>query len=170
MVAGNLGSPYVNALNAVAKFRASRDTFAQWVCQASAVTGPADPAGITLDAAYSSPGAAGLDWAEAHAAGTAYAWGGTGPDAYDCSGLVSTAIWQAAGIWVGRDTYAMLASPHLARTYSPQRGDLAFYGSGHVEFVTSWYHTTFGAHDAGSRTGWITWGAYWAPTMFFRVR
>ncbi len=33
VVAGNLYNPYVNALNAVSKFTASGDTFAQWVCQ-----------------------------------------------------------------------------------------------------------------------------------------
>lgn len=32
VVPGNIFDPYVNALNAVAKFRASGDTFAQWVC------------------------------------------------------------------------------------------------------------------------------------------
>ena len=33
VVPGNLFDPMVNALNAVSKFRASNDTFAQWVCQ-----------------------------------------------------------------------------------------------------------------------------------------
>jgi SLT domain-containing protein len=33
VVAGNLTDPMVNALNAVSKFHASGDTFAQWVCQ-----------------------------------------------------------------------------------------------------------------------------------------
>lgn len=33
VVPGDLTSPYVNALNAVAKFRASGDTFSAWVCQ-----------------------------------------------------------------------------------------------------------------------------------------
>jgi hypothetical protein len=33
IVGGNIFDPMVNALNAVAKFRASGDTFAQWVCQ-----------------------------------------------------------------------------------------------------------------------------------------
>lgn len=33
VVPGNIFNPMVNALNAVAKFRASGDTFAQWVCQ-----------------------------------------------------------------------------------------------------------------------------------------
>jgi cell wall-associated NlpC family hydrolase len=81
------------------------------------------------------------------------------------------AYGHADGIWLPRTTYGMLASPHLVRTYDPQRGDLAFYGTGHVEFVTVWYHTTFGAHDTGSTIGWIgynpAWG--WAPTAFYRV-
>jgi len=34
VVPGNLDDPYVNAENAVSKFRASGDTFAQWVCTA----------------------------------------------------------------------------------------------------------------------------------------
>jgi len=33
VVAGNLDNPYVNALNAVAKFKASGDSWAQWVCK-----------------------------------------------------------------------------------------------------------------------------------------
>jgi len=33
VVPGNLYNPYVNALNAVAKFRASGDTWSQWVCR-----------------------------------------------------------------------------------------------------------------------------------------
>lgn len=33
VVPGNIFNPFVNALNAVSKFRASGDTFAQWVCQ-----------------------------------------------------------------------------------------------------------------------------------------
>lgn len=33
VVGGNVYDPYTNALNAVSKFRASGDTFAQWVCQ-----------------------------------------------------------------------------------------------------------------------------------------
>ncbi len=33
VVGGNLYNPYANAANAVAKFKASGDTFAQWVCR-----------------------------------------------------------------------------------------------------------------------------------------
>jgi cell wall-associated NlpC family hydrolase len=107
-----------------------------------------------------------LNWATANAYGHWYAWGGTGPS-YDCSGLVMVAFAHA-GISLPHSTYSMLASGHLHRVYAPQRGDLAFYGSGHVELVTAWWHQTFGAHSTGQQIGWIGW---WGggPTMFFRV-
>jgi cell wall-associated NlpC family hydrolase len=109
-----------------------------------------------------------LDWAEANATGHWYAWGGTGPS-YDCSGLVYESFLHE-GINVGRDTYDMLHNSHLVRTYSPQRGDLAFYGTGHVEFVTIWWHTTFGALNYGTRVGWhVYYPPWWQPTMYFRV-
>lgn len=117
-------------------------------------------------------GAAGLDWAEAHATGCWYAWGGTNcAEGYDCSGLVSSSILQATGIWVGRDTYEMLDSPHLHRIplSEARRGDLLFYGTGHVEFDTMWPHTSFGAHDFGTRVGWAQWNGWWSPTMAFAV-
>lgn len=121
-------------------------------------------------ASPATPGSAALDWAEAHAAGDWYAYGGTGPSAYDCSGLVETAFAHA-GIQLPRTTFGMLASPHLhpVPLSQTQRGDLLFYSSGHVEFATAWYHISFGAHDTGTRIGWITWGYGWAPTMAFRV-
>ena len=62
---------------------------------------------------------------------------------------------------------------HLAWLDRPfaeaRRGDLMFYGSGHVEINTVWYHQTFGAHDWGQRVGWTTWGPWWYPTAAYRV-
>lgn len=110
-----------------------------------------------------------LNWAEVYAAGHWYGWGGVGPSVFDCSGTVYAAFGHADGIWLPRTTYAMLGSGHLHRVYFPQRGDLAFYGSGHVEIVTAWYHTTFGAQQTGTRVGWHTWSGWWAPTMFYRI-
>lgn len=116
-------------------------------------------------------GNAALNWAETQR-GAPYSWGSTGPywSGYDCSGLV----WRAfarLGIVLPRTTYGMLSSPRLHRTWTPHRGDLAFYGSGHVEFVTVWWHVTFGAHTWGDPVSWAhydpAWG--WAPTMFFEV-
>jgi hypothetical protein len=65
----------------------------------------------------------------------------------------------------------MLGNRHLHRIPLSQarRGDLMFYGSGHVEINTIWYHQTFGAHHSGERVGWRTWGPWWHPTAAYRV-
>jgi hypothetical protein len=65
----------------------------------------------------------------------------------------------------------LLHSGKLIRESESQarRGDLAFYGSGHVEFFVRPGHT-FGALETGTRIGWHATNAYWHPTMFFRVR
>jgi cell wall-associated NlpC family hydrolase len=107
-----------------------------------------------------------LEWAEQQA-GKWYCWGGAGPSCFDCSGLVMAA-YRHAGIALPRTTYQMLADPHLRRIPASQRrrGDLAFYGSGHVELVTA--RGTFGALHTGTRIGWHTPSVWWHPTMYFR--
>jgi len=119
-----------------------------------------------------SPGNSALNWAEHHASGCWYSYGGTScSPGYDCSGLVSTAVRDATGIWLGRTTYDMLRSPHLVRTSYPSRGSLAFfYGGSHVEFVTAWPHSTYGAHDPGSRVGWLGWYGWPSGTAFYNIR
>jgi len=109
-------------------------------------------------------------WARTQA-GKPYVWGGTGPYGYDCSGLVMKA-YAHAGIRLPRTTYEMLAdvaSGELQPTSHPVKGDLAFYGSGHVELFVRWGHT-FGAHETGQPIGWIAYGWGWVPTMFFHIR
>jgi cell wall-associated NlpC family hydrolase len=108
-----------------------------------------------------------LEWAEQQT-GKWYCWGGTGPSCFDCSGIV-VAAYQHAGISLPRTTYEMLASPRLRRIPASERrrGDLAFYGTGHVELVT--IHGTFGALHTGTRIGWHTPNRWWFPTMYFRV-
>jgi cell wall-associated NlpC family hydrolase len=100
--------------------------------------------------------------------GKAYEFGGIGPSGYDCSGLVMEA-YRHAGITLPRTTYGMLSSRHLVRVRVPLKGDLAFYGSGHVELYAhgAW---TFGAHAAGQIIGWIQFGPWWHPTAYYRVR
>jgi peptidoglycan DL-endopeptidase CwlO len=100
--------------------------------------------------------------------GKAYEYGGTGPSGYDCSGLVMEA-YKHAGIKLPRTTGGMLASKLLVQVSRPQKGDLAFYGPGHVELYAhgDW---TFGAHAPGQIVGWIQWGPWWYPTAFYRVR
>jgi cell wall-associated NlpC family hydrolase len=107
-------------------------------------------------------------WA-ATQAGKPYVYGGIGPWGYDCSGLVYTA-YRRYGFALPRTTYSMLGSWHLYRVYHPVRGDLAFYGSGHVEILTGTWGVTFGMLHSGTVAGYHRWNAYWHPTAFYRVR
>jgi cell wall-associated NlpC family hydrolase len=106
------------------------------------------------------------DWAVKQK-GHPYVWGGTGPG-FDCSGLVMMA-YRHAGIHLPRTTYDMLASPLLIRVKHPVTGDLAFYGTGHVELFRRWGYT-FGAHDFSSPVSLVHYGWGWKPTAFYRVR
>jgi cell wall-associated NlpC family hydrolase len=105
-------------------------------------------------------------------AGSWYSYGSAGPAYFDCSGLVYWAAGQL-GISLPRTTFGMLAgSAHLYRIplSSIRRGDLVFYGSGHVEINTAWYHMSFGAHHSGTTVGWQGWNGWYAPTMAMRFR
>ena len=64
--------------------------------------------------------------------GKPYVWGATGPDAYDCSGLVQAA-WGYAGVAIPRTTYAQYAAlPHVPMS-AIEPGDLIYFdGVGHV--------------------------------------
>ena len=56
--------------------------------------------------------------------GKPYVYGATGPDAFDCSGLVQAA-WAAAGVSIPRTSEEQWADlPHVT---APQPGDLVFY-------------------------------------------
>jgi peptidoglycan DL-endopeptidase CwlO len=102
--------------------------------------------------------------------GKPYIWASTGPQGYDCSGLVYAA-YRSAGVDLPRTTSEMLASRYLVRIpeSQAQRGDLAFFGTGHVELY-DWGPWTFGAEDTGTVIGFHRMNVYWHPTMYFRVR
>jgi cell wall-associated NlpC family hydrolase len=58
--------------------------------------------------------------------GHPYVWGGTGPDGYDCSGLVMMA-WRSAGVSIPRTSQDQWkALPHI-RASQLRPGDLIFY-------------------------------------------
>lgn len=99
-----------------------------------------------------------------------YIWGGTGPAGFDCSGLVYAA-YRAAGVALPRTTYEMLSSWQLVRIPKSlaRRGDLAFFGTGHVELY-DWGKWTFGAQTTGTLIGFHPMNSFWHPTMYFRVR
>ena len=106
-------------------------------------TGPSTRAtGTSIrTAAASGPAATAIAYARAQL-GKPYEWGGTGPDAYDCSGLV-WAAYQSAGVDIPRTSQAQWAGlPHVPPA-DVRPGDLVFFpGSdgtftapGHVALV-----------------------------------
>ena len=133
-------------------------------------------AGATLSsapqahAASKPPRLVAFDWAKSQA-GKPYLYGGTGPNGYDCSGLVYAA-YKRAGFTLPRTTQDMLASGKFSRTGNPRAGELAFFGTGHVEFVTNERRTTYGALHSGTVLWWHKWysGSSWHPTVYLYVR
>ena len=67
--------------------------------------------------------------------GKPYVWGATGPNAYDCSGLVQAAFRQA-GVNLPRVTQQMILSGVAVDRANLQPGDLVFPDLGHVQIFT----------------------------------
>jgi peptidoglycan DL-endopeptidase CwlO len=74
--------------------------------------------------------------------GKPYLWGGTGPDAFDCSGLVMMA-YQAAGVSIARTSQDQWATEPRVPASQVEPGDLVFFAGadgtpaapGHVGLV-----------------------------------
>jgi cell wall-associated NlpC family hydrolase len=77
--------------------------------------------------------------------GKPYQWGGTGPDAFDCSGLAMMA-YRAAGLYIPRTSQQQWAYGQQIPASQVRPGDLVFYigsdgtatGPGHVAIILSW--------------------------------
>lgn len=110
-------------------------------------------------------------------AGKWYSWGAAGPNAYDCSGLVMWA-YNSLGKKLPHNTGDMLGSGRLQRVSASQVrwGDLAFYGTGHVELFGHFTNkaktagVTFGAHKSGTRISYRSFNGYYHPTAYYRVK
>ncbi|MFC8037489.1 C40 family peptidase, partial [Streptomyces griseoincarnatus] len=61
--------------------------------------------------------------------GSPYVWGATGPDAFDCSGLV-LAAYRSAGVSLPRTTYAQIDAGRRVTRSELLPGDLVFFYSG----------------------------------------
>ncbi len=66
--------------------------------------------------------------------GCPYVWGATGPDRFDCSGLVQWAYGQA-GIRLPRTTYDQISQGIAVPRDQIRPGDLVFPHSGHVQMA-----------------------------------
>jgi peptidoglycan DL-endopeptidase CwlO len=96
--------------------------------------------------------------------GKPYAWGGVGPDSWDCSGLTRWAF-RAVGIEFPRTTYGQIGMGSPVDRSSIQPGDLVFWdtdGSGpsHVGVATSPTSAISATSTAGVREHTI-FGEYW---------
>ncbi|MFD7404047.1 NlpC/P60 family protein [Streptomyces sp. NPDC059866] len=61
--------------------------------------------------------------------GSPYVWGATGPDAFDCSGLIQAA-YRSAGVSLPRTTYAQIDAGRRVSRSELLPGDLVFFYSG----------------------------------------
>ncbi|MFC9928479.1 NlpC/P60 family protein [Streptomyces sp. NPDC127190] len=61
--------------------------------------------------------------------GSPYVWGATGPNAFDCSGLVQAA-YRSAGVSLPRTTYSQINAGRRVSRSELQPGDLVFFYSG----------------------------------------
>lgn len=106
--------------------------------------------------------------------GDPYVYGAAGPTSFDCSGLVYWAAQQLGITGMPRDTFEMLSegvsNGTLVPVSNPVPGDLAFFGTGHVEFVTSIPDTTFGAQHTGTLVGFNKYyPPSYEPTAYFAI-
>jgi cell wall-associated NlpC family hydrolase len=66
--------------------------------------------------------------------GCPYVWGATGPDRFDCSGLVKWAYAQA-GVHLDRTTYDQINDGVPVARSQVRPGDLVFPHAGHVQLA-----------------------------------
>lgn len=99
--------------------------------------GDNNPSATAADhTAAATSGAAGTAIAFARAQiGKPYKWGATGPDSWDCSGLVQAA-WRAGGVNLTRTTATMQFQGAKVLKADLQPGDLVFPDLHHVQLYT----------------------------------
>ncbi|MGW3990830.1 NlpC/P60 family protein [Streptomyces sp. NPDC004830] len=99
--------------------------------RATRSAGARDPLAPPGSATARAPGpraAAAVSYAYAKL-GSPYVWGATGPNAFDCSGLVQAA-YRSAGVSLPRTTYSQIAAGRRVSRSELLPGDLVFFYAG----------------------------------------
>jgi peptidoglycan DL-endopeptidase CwlO len=122
------------------------------------------PTNVTLGEDAPFAGASAVIASASAQVGKPYAWGGNGPESFDCSGLTVWAF-SSVGISLPRTTYGQVGMGAPVDRASIQPGDLVFWdtdGSGpsHVGIATSGSTAISATSSGGVREHTIS-GPYW---------
>jgi peptidoglycan DL-endopeptidase CwlO len=93
----------------------------------SGSSGSSAPSGGTYNGTATGSARQALQYAYAQL-GKPYAWGGAGPNSFDCSGLTMMA-WRAGGVSLPRTTYSQYDATRRVAFADLQPGDLVFFNS-----------------------------------------
>lgn len=104
--------------------------------------------------------------------GKPYVWGATGPDKFDCSGLVQYVYQHAAGINLPRTTYDQVKVGQTVPLDKLQAGDLVFWGSETAPYHVAIYignnqYVNSATPDQGTILQNMS--SYYTPTIAKRV-
>lgn len=100
--------------------------------------------------------------------GKPYVWGATGPNAYDCSGLVQYAYSQA-GKNIGRTTYQQAGAGQHVSVSQAQAGDILMWGDYHDAIYVG-NNQYVHAPQPGQNVTQATISSYLMPDYAIRVR
>lgn len=100
--------------------------------------------------------------------GKPYVWGATGPNAYDCSGLVQYAYSQA-GKNIGRTTYQQAGAGQHVSVSQAQAGDILMWGDYHDAIYVG-NNQYVHAPQPGQHVTQATISSYFMPDYAIRVR
>ena len=100
--------------------------------------------------------------------GKPYVWGATGPNAYDCSGLVQYAYSQA-GKNIGRTTYQKAGAGQHVSVSQAQAGDILMWGDYHDAIYVG-NNQYVHAPQPGQNVTQATISSYFMPDYAIRVR
>ncbi len=152
-----------------AKIEEQQTLLSQFPDADASTQGANDSGGQSYTGNASGSAAAALDFAYAQI-GKPYIWGGTGPNGYDCSGLVQAA-WRAGGVDLPRTTYAQAeVGQRIYDINALQPGDIMFFSGLNHDGLYAGNGQMVHAPRTGRNIEVVGLAAYWAGQFEFAVR